>query len=366
MNITILFGGKSGEHEVSLISAASVTRNIPEQGNSISLIGIDKDGAWFLQDRTMLEEIRRNPDAAFQVRRDPAKRVQVVPGGGSTGGLVCGGTAIPADVVFPVLHGTFGEDGTIQGLLEMAEIPYVGGGVMASAVAMDKEKTKIIWQQEGLPIVPFLALKSHQWKENRTGLIDSIEKKFPYPVFVKPARAGSSVGAAKASSAEELATVLDEAFRWDNKVIVEPFISAREIECSVTGNGKATAYVPGEIAPSHEFYDYDAKYLDPDGAALLVPAPLSDNQLHEITRTACTAYEALDLDGLSRVDFFIDKNTGEIFLNEINTIPGFTSISMFPRMCAAGGLAYPDLIMYLLDLAQKRFRDSRKLRTDRL
>ncbi len=373
MNIVLVYGGKSGEHEVSLLSCASVIRHIPAEGNHLSLIGIDRDGTWYLQESRVAESVRNNAETALTIDRNPARQVQIVPGGGCSGGLRCGDSPIPADVVFPVLHGTFGEDGTIQGLFEMAEIPYVGGGVMASSLAMDKEKTKLIWQQEGLPVVPFLALRSADWKTggspdsktSRDAVCDTIQKKFPWPVFVKPARAGSSVGACKADNTDALCACLDEAFRWDTKVLVEPFISAREIECSVTGNGRATAWEPGEIAPSHEFYDYEAKYIDPDGARLIIPAPLSEEEKNRVTNLACRAYEALDLDGFSRVDFFLDKKSGKLFLNEINTIPGFTHISMFPRMCEAAGLAYPDLIMHLLELARTRFAHSRQLRTIR-
>ena len=373
MNIVLMFGGKSGEHEVSLISGASVARHIPKDGNRISLVGIDRDGAWYLQDDSLLEMVRTNPDAALSITADPARRVQVVPGGGCTGALRCGDTSIPADVVFPVLHGTFGEDGTIQGLFEMAELPYVGGGVMASAIAMDKEKSKVIWQEAGLPIVPFLTVREAEWTAGdstaqgagRHTVCSTIEETFTWPVFVKPARAGSSVGACKAVDRASLAECLDEAFRWDTKILVEPFITAREIECSVTGNGRAVAYEPGEIAPTHEFYDYEAKYIDPDGAVLIIPAPLTAEQKEQVTSLACRAYELLDLDGLSRVDFFLDKTCGKLYLNEINTLPGFTSISMFPRMCEAAGLNYPDLITHLLDLARERFEHSRRLRTTR-
>lgn len=374
MNIVVLYGGKSGEHEVSLLSGASVARHIPENGNRITLIGIDRDGAWYLQDESLLKTVQNNPDAALTIACDPSRRIHVVPGGGCRDALRCGTTAIPADVVFPVLHGTFGEDGTIQGLFEMAELPYVGGGVMASSVAMDKEKTKILWQQEQLPVVPFITVRAADWKSgasseeesSRTAVCNAVEARFSWPVFVKPARAGSSVGACKADNPSALVTCLEEAFRWDTKVLVEPFISAREIECSVTGNGQAVAYEPGEIAPTHDFYDYDAKYLDPDGARLIVPAPLSQEEKDRVKHIACRAYEVLELDGLSRVDFFLDKNSGTLYLNEINTIPGFTHISMFPRMCEEAGLKYGDLIMYLLDLARERFNQSRRLRTNRV
>lgn len=367
MNIAVLFGGKSGEHEVSLLSATSIVRNIPKQGNAIVLIGIDKDGAWYLQDNSLLLAVQTSKDAILSIKIDASRRVSVIPGGGRAGALVCNGSAIPVDVVFPVLHGTFGEDGTIQGLFEMADLPYVGGGVMSSAVAMDKEKTKVIWQAAGLPVVPYVAIKRHEWLDTarRKELLAGAERSLGLPLFVKPVCAGSSVGAAKASNRAELDKRIEEAFAWDDKILIEPFIPAREIECSVTGNEKPVAYTPGEIVPTHEFYDYDAKYTDPDGAALHIPADLDEKLMLRVRTLAVDAYRALDLSGLSRVDFFIDKRTGTLYLNEINTIPGFTSISMFPKMCEASGLPYEALVMHLLELAIARFTERQSLRTSR-
>lgn len=367
MNIAVIYGGKSGEHEVSLRSATSIARNIPLEANRVVLIGITKKGAWFLQDDSMLAEIRSNPDAVLPIREDEARRVSVIPGGGTAGAFSAGGKPIPVDVAFPVLHGTFGEDGTIQGLFEMADVPYVGGGVMASGIAMDKEKTKIVWQSAGLPVVPFVAIKLSEWtnENERRDRVAKAEKDLSYPLFVKPACAGSSVGAAKASNREELEKRAAEAFLWDDKIIVEPFIPAREVECSVTGNEAPVAYTPGEIVPTHEFYDYDAKYNDPAGAALRIPADLTEQTTKRVRQIAVQAYRALDLSGLSRVDFFIDKRNDSLYLNEINTIPGFTSISMFPKMCEASGLPYADLVMKLLGLAKARFDARRSLRTSR-
>jgi D-alanine-D-alanine ligase len=367
MNIAVMYGGKSGEHEVSLLSATSIARNIPVAGNTVILVGIGKKGAWYLQDAAQLEAIRSNTKAVLSIAEDEAKRVSIVPGGGTEGAFRCGGASIAVDVVFPVLHGTFGEDGTIQGLFEMAELPYVGGGVMASSLAMDKEKTKVLWQAAGLPVVPFVPIKMSEWNneaEKRT-LLQKAEKDLSYPLFVKPACAGSSVGAAKASNREELEKRAAEAFLWDDKIIVEPFIPAREIECSVTGNEAPVAYTPGEIIPTHEFYTYDAKYTDPDGASLKIPADIHEMTTKKIRQIAVKAYQTLDLSGLSRVDFFIDRRDDEIYLNEINTIPGFTSISMFPKMCEASGLPYGELVMKLLGLAKDRFDSRRKFRTSR-
>jgi len=367
MNIAVVYGGRSGEHEVSLVSASSIARNIPADKASVVLIGISKSGEWFLQGDDMLAAVRANPKATLTIAEDRARLVSVVPGGGPEGAITVGGKAIAVDVAFPVLHGTYGEDGTIQGLFEMAGLPYVGGGVMASSLAMDKEKTKVIWQAAGLPIVPFVAAKLVDWTNDgeRHALIQRAERDLLYPLFVKPACAGSSVGAAKASNREELEKRAAEAFAWDDKILIEPFIPAREVECSVTGNEAPVAYTPGEIIPTHEFYDYDAKYTDPDGASLRIPADISEQTTRRIRQTAIAAYRALDLSGLSRVDFFIDKRNDSLYLNEINTIPGFTSISMFPKMCEASGLPYADLVMRLVSLALARADARNKLRTSR-
>jgi D-alanine-D-alanine ligase len=367
MNIAVFFGGKSGEHEVSLLSATSIVRNIPVAGNSVILVGIDKDGAWYLQEESMSRAVRDDPSSTLSIAADESRRVSVIPGGGRSGALFARGKAIPVDVAFPVLHGSFGEDGTIQGLFEMADIPYVGGGVMASSVAMDKEKTKIVWQSAGLPVVPYIAVKRHEWLDaaSKKTVMANAERTLGQTLFVKPACAGSSVGADKATNRAELEKRVDEAFAWDDKILIEPFVPAREIECSVTGNEKPVAYAPGEIVPTHEFYDYDAKYVDPDGAALRVPADLDEAMARKVRTLAVDAYRALDLTGFSRVDFFIDKRTGELRLNEINTIPGFTSISMFPKMCEASGLPYEALVAHLIELAVGRFESRRRLRTSR-
>lgn len=355
MNVAIIYGGKSGEHKVSRISAASVVRQVKQNGHKILLIGITTEGEWFLQ-KNAEEKLCAGNETSLILETNTEDRVFVVPGAKQN----CFRTkdeVFSVDVVFPVLHGTYGEDGTIQGLFEMAQIPYVGGGVLASSVSMDKEKTKLLWQEARLPIVPFVAIKDSQWnnQEAQQAIIEKAERDLMYPIFIKPACAGSSVGAAKASNREEFLKQAKEAFRWDDKIIVEPFIKAREIECSVTGNEIATAYTPGEIIPSHEFYDYDAKYIDPDGAALQIPADIDANLVKEVRKIATKAYQALDLTGLARVDFFLDKETDKLYLNEVNTIPGFTSISMFPKLCEASGLPYRELLETLFSLAIKRF-----------
>lgn len=368
MNIAIIYGGKTGEHEVSLLSASSIVRHIPAENNRIYLIGITKEGTWFLQSEAMLSEIRSNPKAMLSIREDTKTQISIVPGGGTMEAFMSGGVAIRIDVAFPVLHGTFGEDGTIQGLFEMADIPYVGSGVLGSSLAMDKEKAKALWLAAGLPVVPFVSIKMSDWlnETDKRTLLGKAEKDFSYPMFVKPSCAGSSVGAAKAANREELEKRSSEAFEWDDKIIIEPFIPAREIECSVTGNEAPVAYTPGEIIPTHEFYDYDAKYTDPDGASLNIPADIPETTTKRIRQIAVQAYRTLELSGLSRVDFFIDKRNDSVYINEINTIPGFTSISMFPKMCEASGLPYSDLVMKLLHLAKARFDARRNLKTSRV
>lgn len=366
MNIAIIYGGRSSEHEVSLASGASIVRTINKK-HKLYLIGITKTGAWYLHDDEERDRIIKNPKAILKIKKDEKKRVYIIPGGGSKKGLKSGDNFLPVDVIFPILHGRFGEDGTIQGLFEMADIPYVGGSVMASSLSMDKEKTKIVWDYLGLPIVPYIAVKKIEWEneQTRNKILAKAEKDLDYPLFVKPCNTGSSVGVGIVHNKNELIAQADEAFLWDSKILIEAAIDAREIECSVTGNYKPEAYIPGEIIPSHKFYDYEAKYTDPEGAELKIPADITDAQRKEIRETAIKAYSALDLTGLSRVDFFLDKKTKKIYLNEVNTLPGFTSISMFPKMCGASGLPYEKLIMYLLELAIDRFKTERKLQTNR-
>ncbi len=376
MNIAILFGGKSSEHEVSLVSASSVARNIDGQKFKLIPIGISKSGKWFLQSQEELERVQKDQKAAFKIDKNPDKLVNVVPGG-KKNAFTVQGKALEVDAVFPVVHGTFCEDGVLQGLLDAAEVPYVGCGTMASALSMDKEMTKKIWNDSGLPVVPYICFTRGDINDSKRydQLVEKSIAEFGFPLFVKPCNAGSSVGASKASNPREFSMALAEAFTWDDKVLVEKAVNAREIECSVTGNAviqnqendfsKVKAYTPGEIEPTHEFYDYDAKYNDPDGAALKIPAGIDGETAKKIQETAVKAYTVLNCSGLSRVDFFIDKDSGKIYLNEINAIPGFTSISMFPKMCEASGLKYKDLISFLIDEAIERFDSRKKLLTSR-
>lgn len=365
MNITILYGGKSSEHEISITSASSVTRNISSE-HKINLIGITKANRFFLQDETEVERIKSDNTAVLKIVEND--EVFLKSGGGREGAFFTSSKNIITDVVFPVMHGSFGEDGILQGLLEMLNVPYVGSEVLGSSIAMDKEKSKIVWRAYGLPIVPFVTVPKTIWESDveKQAIINRIERDLEYPVFVKPCNAGSSVGASKAETRTALLKSISDAFLWDEKILVERLIHAREIECSVTGNEKPTAYIPGEIKSTHDFYDYDAKYNDPNGATLEIPAELTTEERKKIRSLAIKAYEAIQLKGFSRIDFFIDKENGNIYINEANTIPGFTSISMFPKMCVASGLPYDQLIMLLLQLACERFSEKSKLKHSRI
>ena len=376
MNIAIIYGGRSGEHEVSLISAAAIARGV-EKSNNIVLIGISKNGKWYLQDNSELDRINKDSSSPLKIEEKEENLISIIPGNGKNAFTV-NGKPLEIDVVFPALHGTYGEDGTIQGLFEMADIPYVGCTHISSAITMDKEKTKMIWQSVGLPVVPYVCMKRFVMMDSvlYDAFIEETENELGYPMFVKPCCAGSSNGASKANNKKELDFAIMEAFQWDDKVLIEKSINAaREIECSVTGNSitglseseteDVIAYIPGEIAPSHDFYDFDAKYNDPDGAQLLIPAELSENDLEKIRKTAMAAYKTLDATGLARVDFFIDKGSNAVYLNEINTMPGFTPISMFPKMCDAAGLDFTNLIKMLIDQAIKKSESKNKLQTSR-
>jgi D-alanine-D-alanine ligase len=348
--VCLLFGGRSGEHEVSLRSAASVSENLDPARYRQVLIGIDPQGVWHLQDGGELRRESYGPVFSIRPSRIP---VSVVPGRG----LYAGRRRLPVEVVFPVLHGTFGEDGTIQGLLEMGGLPYVGAGVLASALAMDKEKTKEVWRLAGLPVMDWFTLRGAGPEQ-----VQAARERFTLPLFVKPATAGSSVGISKVRAWGELAPALADALRYDAKVLVEPAADAREIECAVLGNDEATAFPPGEIVPRHEFYSYEAKYLDPQGAELRLPADLPEAVRGEIQRLAVAAFHAVECSGMARVDFFLERSSGQALLNEINTIPGFTNISMYPKMCELAGLAYPRLLDRLIELGLERHRRRGALR----
>lgn len=380
MIIALIYGGKSGEHEISLVSASAIARNINTKKHELILIGITKEGKWYFQEDSELERIKADEHAHFEIKEKKENEVFIIPGGGQKNTFLIGGAGgkiISCDVAFPALHGTYGEDGTIQGLFEMMDIPYVGCSTLASAITMDKEKTKAALQNAGIPVVPGICVRRSDFSNPKKyeEILLKTEKELGFPLFVKPCSAGSSDGAGKAENLEILKNAVKEAFEWDDKILIEKAVNAREIECSVTGNPttyngkndfeKLTAYGPGEIAPKHQFYDYDAKYNDPYGADLLIPAALPAERLEEVRSLAKKAFSALDLCGLSRVDFFIDKDTNQLYLNEINTLPGFTQISMFPKMCGKFGLGFGDLTELLINEAVARFNATRSLKTSR-
>ena len=349
LRVGVLFGGRSGEHEVSLASAASVIRGLDPDKYEPVPIGIAKDGHWLVGEGAakMLPDILKG-GRRVMLTADPTEAA-LVP-------LDRGAGAQRFDVMFPVMHGTFGEDGTIQGMLELAGLPYVGAGVLGSAIAMDKDVAKRLCEDAGIPVVPWLAVQRWQWEKEPEAVKAVIEGKFAYPVFVKPATLGSSVGMSKVHSSEELGPALHFAAEYGMKVLVEKAVTAREIEVSVLGNHYPQASVPGEIVPHREFYDYTAKYLE-DGTRLLIPADLKPAQVKKVQGLAVEAFLVLELCGMARVDFFLEKTGGKILLNEANTIPGFTSISMYPKLWEASGIGFRELIDKLIELALEMHRE---------
>jgi D-alanine-D-alanine ligase len=353
MRVGVLFGGRSGEHEVSLISAASVIQALDPAKFEAVPIGITKDGRWLAGTAAhkMLPDVLRSGERVM-LSADP-NVAALVPVGDSRS------DALRVDVVFPVLHGTYGEDGTVQGLLDLAGLPYVGSGVLGSAVGMDKDMQKRLFLQAKLPVGDFLAVPRTEWERTRSKVLGAIRKKFRFPVFIKPATLGSSVGMTKAHDAKELAAAMDLAAEFAQKILVERAIRGREIEVSVLGNEDPKASIPGEIVPHREFYDYAAKYLE-EGTRLLIPAKLKRAQVKRFQEYAVRAFRALECLGMARVDFFLEHRTGRILLNEINTIPGFTSISMYPKLWEASGLSYRDLLARLIDLALAQHREKQR------
>ena len=365
LRVAVLYGGRSGEHEVSLQSAASVINYLDRDRFEIVPVAIDKQGRWHLNDISLLEGKKSLP-----VFKDAPKVVLPPnPADPNSGSALIrlgeSGEARGIDVVFPVMHGPLCEDGTIQGLLELADLPYVGCGVLASAVAMDKEITKRVARDAGLPIVSYVSLKHELWKKEKQQSAKRIEKELGYPVFVKPANLGSSVGVHKVKEQSRLNMALEDAFKYDTKVLVETAVNAREIEVSVLENpdvgGDPLVSVPGAINPTHEFYSYEAKDLDEKGATLIIPAELDAEQTRRVQDVAKRAFSALECEGMARVDTFLDRKSGEIFFNELNTIPGFTSISMYPKLWEASGISYQELLSKLVDLAISRHQRKKTL-----
>src|ERR1700674_2665116 len=397
LRVGILFGGRSGEHEVSLLSAASVVNAIDKTKYEVVPIGITKDGRWLTAEHAerLLKGKNKNEEHADKSVRATQTQLRAGDPEATPGAAVLAAgesvvvppeparrdaglapfqtdanlrrasdRAINVDVIFPVLHGTFGEDGTIQGLLELADIAYVGAGVLGSAAGMDKDIMKSLFLAAGIPIVKHVTVLRSTWEKEPAKIERFVASKLKYPVFVKPANLGSSVGISKAHNRKELGPALEEAAKFDRKIVIEQGVGgkknkAREIECSVLGNDEPMASVPGEIVPIKEFYDYNAKYLD-EGSELIIPAKLSKAETKKIQELAICSFKAVDCSGLARVDFLMDPLTRKIYLNEINTMPGFTAISMYPKLWAASGLDYPDLIDRLIQLGIERHADKKK------
>jgi D-alanine-D-alanine ligase len=391
LRVGILFGGRSGEHEVSLLSAASVLKAIDKTKYDVVPIGITKDGRWLTADHA--ERLLHGGAGAKSDRPTPLRagdpdatpgaallaqgEAVIVPpepvrrDSGMTPFRIDASAlrrtsdrAINVDVIFPVLHGTFGEDGTIQGLLELADIAYVGAGVLGSSAGMDKDVMKSLFQAAGLPIVKHVTVLRGHWERDPKKVQRLVESKLKYPVFVKPANLGSSVGISKAHDRKELGPAIEEAARFDRKIVIEEGVGgkkrkAREIECSVLGNDDPKASVAGEIVPCKEFYDYDAKYLD-EGSELVIPAKITKTEMKKVQTLAIAAFQAVDCSGLARVDFLMDPKTHKITVNEINTMPGFTAISMYPKLWAASGVSYPELITRLIELGLERHADKKR------
>jgi D-alanine-D-alanine ligase len=387
LRVGILFGGRSGEHEVSLLSAASVVNAIDKAKFDVVPIGITKEGRWvtaghaerLLKGMAPHKQEERHlragdPDTtpgaavlakgeAIVVPPEPHQKALTPFESDAPLARRASDRAIDVDIIFPVLHGTFGEDGTIQGLLELADLPYVGAGVLGSAAGMDKDVMKSLFRAAGLPIVKHVTVLRGDWEREPVKAEKLVTKALKFPVFVKPANLGSSVGISKAHNNKELGPAIYEAAKFDRKIVIEQGVGgkkkAREIECSVLGNDHPEASVPGEIVPGKEFYDYTAKYLD-EGSQLIIPAKLSKSETNKVQQLAIGAFKAVDCSGLARVDFLMDPKSRKIYLNEINTMPGFTAISMYPKLWAASGLKYPDLIERLIQLGLERHSEKKK------
>ena len=350
----MIYGGRSGEHEVSIVSASSIFANLDRARYEPVAIRIEKDGRWVLPDRPPAVVSAADVTKLGSEPTDGAPTVEPTV---ALRGL---------DVVFPVLHGPYGEDGTVQGLLELANVAYVGAGVLGSAVGMDKAVMKTIFAAHNLPIVPHLTVLRREWQSDPRTITARVASELRYPVFVKPANLGSSVGISKAKNDESFCEAMQLALRFDKKIVIEAGVSKpREIECAVLGNDDPAASLPGEIIVTHRdgFYSYTAKYIDAEGARTQIPADLPASMIEQVRRLSVDAFRALDLSGMARVDFFVDGETNALFLNEVNTIPGFTSISMYPKMWEATGLAYPALLDRLLTLALERHADKQQLHT---
>ena len=383
LRIGIIYGGRSSEHAVSLASAAAIFANLDRERYEPVPIRIEQDGRWVLAERPptlesagdTIERARLESGRAARATRElhlvahPGDETMLTVERGvdadsrsdDTGHAIVTGLAL--DLIFPIVHGPYGEDGTLQGLLELANIPYVGAGVLAAAVGMDKAVMKVLFAASGLPIVQHDVLLRRDWQADRAGIVSELTERLRFPLFVKPANLGSSVGISRATDHDTLSSAIDLAAEFDRKIVVEEGVTpCREIECAVLGNSDPEVSVPGEIIPSRDFYDYEAKYLD-DSSEMVIPAVLTPGQTAEVQRLAIAAFRAIDGAGMARVDLLLKRNTGRIFLNEINTHPGFTTISMYSKMWAASGLSYPALLDRLIALANERHTEKQGSRT---
>jgi D-alanine-D-alanine ligase len=383
LRIAVIYGGRSGEHEVSVASAAAVFQHLDRNRYEPIAVRIDKDGRWSIPDRLpastsaadVIEQGRQHPGArparsgreALLLAHPGDEQILTIERAATAGddkdGEIARIAGLRLDVVFPVLHGPYGEDGTVQGLLELANVPYVGAGVLGSAVGMDKAVMKLVFSACGLPIVSHLTVLRRDWNARQAEVTREVEARLGYPVFVKPANLGSSVGISKVSTGEAFPQAVNLAAAFDRKIVIEAAVPrARELECAVLGNDEPEASVVGEVVPSREFYDYEAKYLE-DGSRISIPAPLSEGQSAEVRRLAVEAFRAVDCAGMARVDFLMAGDTGRVYVNEINTIPGFTTISMYSKLWEASGRPYPALLDRLVELALARHAEKQHLRT---
>jgi D-alanine-D-alanine ligase len=363
LKIGVLYGGRSGEHNVSRCSAASVIKYLDKAKYEVIAIGIDHDGKWYVQDSPEITEdkdfgtvLKLHKTGNWFVNHYEREGKLFLFEAQSRREII-------VDIVFPVVHGTFCEDGTLQGLLELAMVPYVGADVVGSAIGMDKDVAKRLLRDAGIPVVDSITILKYNWDSKKDSILNEIAVNIGFPCFIKPCNAGSSVGITKVKGSESLECAIDEALLWDNKILVEKGIDAREIEFSVIGNDKPEASIPGEIRPRHEFYSYEAKYIDSNGAELLIPADIDSELTGKMKNAAVEGYSALCCMGMARVDFFLDKKSGAFYLNEINTLPGFTSISMYPKLWAQSGIDYSSLLEKLISLAIERRVNKNRLKT---
>lgn len=363
LRVGVLFGGKSAEHEVSLQSAKSIIDALDRDKYEVVTIGIDKQGHWILNDASRFLLQADDPKLIKLNNNGSSTSLALMPGQKSEKLISVSGTqqAGQIDVVFPILHGPFGEDGTVQGLLKLANLPFVGAGVLGSAVGMDKDVMKRLLRDAGLPVCKFIVLN---YRDRKKLTFKEAVEQLGSPIFVKPANLGSSVGVRKVKTETDFVEALEHAFEFDSKILLEEYIPCREIEVSVLGNDDAIASIPGEIVPQHEFYSYEAKYIDEKGAVLKIPAEISPEQVVEVQRLAVDTFKALCCEGMARVDMFL-REDGRFFVNEINTIPGFTKISMYPKLWEASGIPYKELVDRLIQLAVERFEREQKLKTSR-